>query len=36
MSYMPLLPFWILGFPMLIALVDLMRTPRATRPGLAA
>lgn len=28
MSYMPLLPFWILGIPMLVAFIDLMRTPR--------
>ena len=24
----PLLPFWLLGAPLVLALIDLMRTPR--------
>jgi hypothetical protein len=31
MSYMPLLPFWILSAPLVLAVIDLLRTPRPVR-----
>jgi hypothetical protein len=36
MNMIPLLPFWILGIPMLLAIVDLARTGRPIHRAAAA